>query len=411
MEQKPNVFPKKTETNTNHTQDIDQYTAKSIEDYENKKTIITNEIYTTNDVTENQMSALEIMRRRTQEQMEQKKINGFVKDESLAEKSESQKRYEEQIRLRDEQIAKNNQKIDTYQKQFNEAQNRKTVINEPTVNTPPITPPINNTLNNMEESNDDKLKQYIINLSQPNFNSPYDVIPLPSRGKLYPIKKGAIKVGYMTTADENILTSPNLLQSGLFLEVLMDRKILEPNLRYKNLHVGDRNAIMLWLRATSYGEMYPITILDENDIPFDTEINLNDLKYKELGVEPDSYGLFSFTLPLSKLELKFKFLTCGDTDEIDEMVEQDILNGIPVNNSNIYKLRRMIVSVNGDTSEQTINTLSESMRIKDSQAFLDYVEKIESGVDLNITVQTPGGGSITTFLPLNVKFFWPNIRV
>jgi hypothetical protein len=416
MEQKPNVFPNKAETNTNsnNSQDIEQYTAKSLEEYEARKKVAVEEVY--RNVEEgSQMSAVEMMRKRTEEQMNQKKEFGFVKDESLIEKSESQKRYEEQIRLRDEQIAKNNGMIDKYQQQFSEAQNRKTVMNEPPkveppANVPPIKPPTN-TLNNMNEPNDDKLKQYIINLSQPNFNSPYDVIPLPSKGKLYPMKKSSIKVGYMTTADENILTSPNLLQSGLFLEVLMDRKILEPSLRYKNLHLGDRNAIMIWLRATSYGEMYPITVLDENEIPFDTEINLNDLKYKELGVEPDSQGLFNFTLPLSKLELKFKFLTCGVVDEIDEMVEQDRLNGIPVNNSNIYKLRRMIVSVNGDTSEQTINTISESMRIKDSQAFLNYVDEIESGVDLNIKVQTPGGGSITTFLPLNVNFFWPNFRV
>lgn len=417
MEQKPNVFPTNKETNTdsNNSQGIEQYTAKSLEDYEARKQVVVNEVY--RNVEEgSQMSAVEMMRKRTEDQMNQKKEFGIVKDESLIEKSDSQKRYEEQIRLRDEQIQKNNQMIGRYQQQFSEAQNRKTVINEPTkieppTNVPPIKPPTNNTLNNMNDSNDDKLREYIVNLSQPNFNSPYDVIPLPSQGKLYPIKKSAVKVGYMTTADENILTSPNLMASGLFLEILMDRKILEPSLRYKNLHVGDRNAIMLWLRATSYGEMYPITVLDENNIPFDTEINLNDLKYKDLGAEPDAYGLFTFILPLTKIELKFRFLTCGDTDEVDEMVEQDRLKGIPVNNSSIYKLRKMIMSVNGDTSEQAINTIAESMRIKDSQAFLEYIEKIESGVDLNITVKTPGGESITTFLPLNVNFFWPNIRI
>ena len=427
MEQKPNVFPTKTETitNSNNSLGIEQYTANSLEEYEARKAIVTNEVYVNSNAPDNnvnvgydylsQNSALEAMRKRTEMQLAQKKTNGIVKDESLAEKSDSQKRYEEQVRLRDEQIEKNNQMIGRYQQQFHEAQNRKTVINEPTkidppVNVPPVKPPTN-TLNNMNESNDDKLKQYIINLSQPNFNSPYDVIPLPSEGKLYPIKKSAVKVGYMTTADENILTSPNLIQSGLFLEILMDRKILEPNLRYKDLHVGDRNAIMLWLRATSYGEMYPITILDEDGIPFETEINLNDLKYKDLGAEPDANGLFDFTLPLSKMNLKFRFLTCGDSDEIDSIVEEDKLNGNPIDNTNIYKLRRMIVSVNGDTNPETIKTVSESMRIKDSNEFFDYVDKIESGVDLNIKVQTPGGGSIATFLPLNVNFFWPKFRI
>jgi hypothetical protein len=68
------------------------------------------------------------------------------------------------------------------------------------------------------------------------------------------------------------------------------RKILEPDLRYNDL-LGDRNAIMIWLRATGYGEMYPVTLLDENGDAFDTELNLNELKTKELGAEPDDEGL------------------------------------------------------------------------------------------------------------------------
>jgi hypothetical protein len=83
------------------------------------------------------------------------------------------------------------------------------------------------------------------------------MLSLPSLGKTYRNKKPNVRLGYMTTADENILTSPNLLQSGEFFNVL---KILEPDLRYNDLLVGDRNAIMIWLRATGYGEMYPVTL-------------------------------------------------------------------------------------------------------------------------------------------------------
>jgi hypothetical protein len=56
---------------------------------------------------------------------------------------------------------------------------------------------------------------YILEISQPNYNSPFDVIPLPSLGKTYRNKKPNVRLGYMTTADENILTK-NLLQSGEF---------------------------------------------------------------------------------------------------------------------------------------------------------------------------------------------------
>ena len=175
---------------------------------------------------------------------------------------------------------------------------------------------------------------YIAQLSQPTFNTAFDVIPLPSRGKVYNGVKPSIKVSYMTTSDENILTSPNLLQSGQFLEILINRKVLEPQLRYKDLLVGDRNAIMIWLRATAYGEMYPVTLFDENDTPFDTEINLNELKIKELSVDPDSEGLFDYTFPISKNNIKFRLMTCGMSDELEEVLEKEkpvVMNEIYTN--------------------------------------------------------------------------------
>ena len=155
---------------------------------------------------------------------------------------------------------------------------------------PPAQPPVYNTASYGQ--NPSNVDPHIIELSQPNYNAPFDVITLPSKGKLYPNKKASIRLAYMTTADENILTSPNLLQSGKFLEILINRKILEPDLRYKDLHIGDRNAIMLWLRATGYGEMYPVVLQDENGEEFETDINLDDLETKDLGAEPDADGLF-----------------------------------------------------------------------------------------------------------------------
>jgi hypothetical protein len=215
----------------------------------------------------------------------------------------------------------------------------------------------------------------------------------------------------MTTADENILTSPNLLQSGEFLEILINRKMLDPALRYKDLHVGDRNAIMIWLRATGYGEMYPVTLLDEKNVPFDTDVNLNNLKTKNLGAEPDEEGLFDFQFPLCKAVIKFKLLTCGDVDTIEKLVEADKANNVPVNNTNTYTMERTIVEVNGSRDKYVIREFSNSMRIMDAKLFNDYIAKIDCGIDLDIEVGTPGGGSIKTFLPLNINFFWPNIKL
>lgn len=250
---------------------------------------------------------------------------------------------------------------------------------------------------------------YIQQLSQPQTNSAFDVIPLPSEGKLYNGIGKNIKVAFMSTADENILTSPNLLTSGKFLEILINRKILNPNLRYRDLVEGDRNAIMLWLRATGFGHMYPITVNDETGVPFETEVNLNDIKTINLSKEPDANGHFEFTLPLSGLVLKYKLLTIGESEDIAELVEYEMetLN-LPVDNTSTYTLAKQIVSIDGDTNQEAIKTLSESMRLMDGEKLKKEIESIDCGVDMTISVETPRGGSMSTFLPLNLKFFWPN---
>ena len=276
---------------------------------------------------------------------------------------------------------------------------------------PPTVPPTPPSSNG-QPNNDSPDDIYIQQLSQPQMNSAFDVIPLPSGGKLYKNKKKNIKVAYMSTADENILTSPNLLSSGQFLEILINRKILEPDLRYRDLVEGDRNAIMLWLRATGYGNMYPIVIEDEYGKPFETDVDLNEIKTVELKAEPDADGHFEFKLPVSGVVVKFKFLTVGEGEDIAEKVEYEVETlKLPINNTNTYTLAKQLVSVNGDTNPETIQSFSENMRVGDAKVLRDYIESIDCGVDLKITVGTPGGGSVSTFLPLNLKFFWPNIGV
>jgi hypothetical protein len=442
MDKKPNVIPTKEQMNAAATEKA------KLDAYETEKALVTNEIYSTavapEDTPQGHMSAVDMMRQRTFNQLQQQQQTGMVQEPLLAEKTAasvyadaSREKNEEQMRLRDEQLRINNENIQKYQHQANQASSRDNKNPEtntglytpnPTTNmnqnvqgaqnnynnnytppTPPSVPPVTNNQNFGQ--NPSNIDPYILELSQPNYNAPFDIIPLPSKGKTYRSKKANIKLAYMTTADENILTSPNLLQSGEFLEILINRKVLEPELRYKDLLPGDRNAIMIWLRATAYGEMYPVTLLDENEVPFDTEVNLNDLKTKECSIDPDEEGLFTFVLPIMKAQVKFKLLTCGEIDDLEKTILDEKEKGVPVNNLTTYKFERMIVEVNGSRDRYMIKDFANSMRISDAKSFDNYIEELESGIDLNIEVATPGGGSIATFLPLNLNFFWPNFRV
>jgi hypothetical protein len=427
-EKRPNVIPSQSQIQ-NAADEQSKLAA-----YEAEKAQVVNQIYSSVKVPENvegdnydylnQNNSVEMMMARTAAQLEMKNNMGVVKDTALSERQTTRfvtqkDPNEDLMRLRDEQLAKNRQQTQNYQKMSDEAMNRQyntttnmqtnqqSGYNQPQPSSPAITQPRIEPFVTSQTGVD----PYILELSQPNYNAPFDVIPLPSKGKLYKNKKESVRLAYMTTADENILTSPNLLQSGEFLEILINRKILEPTLRYKDLLPGDRNAIMLWLRATAYGEMYPVTLLDELNEPFDTEINLNELKTIELNENPDEEGLFYFQLPLTKAEIKFRLLTMGDVDTIEKIVTDEKERNIPVNNSNTYRLEKMIVEVNGNRDRGMVRDIANSMRISDARAFDAYVDSIESGIDLNIEVETPGGGSVATFLPLNFNFFWPNIKL
>jgi hypothetical protein len=424
--EKPNVIPNQAQRN-----EADE--RARIAKFEAEKAHATNEIYANaaqpTDTPVTHIDAVEAMRLRTEAQLNMLKTNGTVVEPNLAENPRPvlskydqevlaiRTKAEEQMKLRDAALSNNQTQTDNYHRAseglINQTYEPKTYepkTYEPTTYQPQYNPsaqqPTKESMNIPQQV--PNIDSYLIELNQPNYNTAQDTVPLPSEGKLYRNKKPSIRVSFMTTADENILTSPNLIESGQFLSILFNRKMLEPDLRYRDLHIGDRNAIMIYLRATAYGEMYPVTLLDEDGQPFDTEINLNDLKYKKLGAEPDEEGLFHFVLPLSKRQIKFKLLTCGDVDDIEVMLAKDKANNLPVNNSSTYILQKTFVEIDGIRDKNLITEFASNITIKDAKALTQYIDKIESGIDLDITIGTPRGGSITTFLPLNRNFFWPN---
>lgn len=414
-QKRPNVFPTSVKTSETNEQ---------IPNSQNDP------IGQSNQIPAGELAAAEEMRRRTEEQIR-------LRNHAIAQTNESKQAgiaaREELMREMEQKnpnpLPQDNQKeivegamsyeeIARFQKYMEQVDEKKKQqqtmqpVQQPPVQQPPVVPPTHNYGQSAILPPEKPKNVYIEQLSQPQVNSAFDVIPLPSQGKLYKNKRKNIKLAYMSTADENILSSPNLLNSGEFLEILINRKMLDTDLRYRDLIEGDRNAIMLWLRATGYGHMYPVTLEDEDGKSFETEVNLNDIKTINLTVNPDINGHFTFKLPVSGLEVKFKLLTVGDVEDISEQIDYEIdVLKMPVDNTNTYTLAKQLVSINGDENPDVIQSFSQNMRIGDGVALKKYIDSINCGVDMQITVRTPRGGSINTFLPLNLKFFWPNFRI
>lgn len=272
-----------------------------------------------------------------------------------------------------------------------------------------------------KETIEDEVKEEKVNekkeidygkISQPQMDDEYDLVPLPSKGRFYKNGKEKVKVAFLNTMDENIMTNESIISSGDFLEIIINRKLLEPNLRYKDLTIGDRNAIMIWLRSTSFGSDYTVEMINPNDYSekFQTTFDLDELKINYLNLETDEDGFMDYTFPLSKKNVKFRFLTIQDVLDIEEHVQETIkTKGEEYADGVSYTIFKHIVSIEGETDKDYIYKFSRKLRSMDSRKFLKFISENEPDIDLNVSVKTPGGESINTFLPLGQEFFWPEL--
>jgi len=277
----------------------------------------------------------------------------------------------------------------------------------------------------------------------------YDVIPLPSNGECYKTKIGRIPVAYLTAYDENLITSPNLYRDGLVIDLLLKNKIMDKSINPDDLVSGDVDAIILFLRATSYGADFPISVNDpETGENIEAVADLSKIKLKDFKLKGDENGYFDFTLPKTKKVVKFKYLTrkeeknlrtlnelenkalvAGDLRMAKKTIEDalkadDVLDGSEKTAifDNTKKLeewakkietkrrvqfnksitnRMEIVSIDGVTDRKKIKEMVDSMPAYDSLKLRRYILDNEPGVNFEIEVKRPeslGGGSFKTFL-------------
>ena len=86
---------------------------------------------------------------------------------------------------------------------------------------------------------------------------PTEVIDLPSKGLVYPkehpLSSGNVEIKYMTAKEEDILTSPNLIEKGIVLDKLLESIIVTEGVKLEDFVVGDKNTLLVSARILGYG--------------------------------------------------------------------------------------------------------------------------------------------------------------
>lgn len=324
-----------------------------------------------------------------------------------------------------------------------------------------------NRINTVSEENDSKKIDTVeeeqvmsqsetVDSEKTNFNDvdpslQYDVIQLPSNGQCYKSKIDRVPVAYLTAYDENIITSPNLYKDGLVIDFLLKNKIVNKDINVDDLVSGDADAIILFLRATSYGPDFPIVVQDpETGEQIETSVDLTTLKPKEFKLKGDENGHFEFVTPLRKDTIKFRYLTRGQERKLKQVTELEgygtkshmlererelllaaLSNDKVLNESERKSIRAAIntmknwskrlndlndseytkimtnnmqlqvVAVNGNYDKEYVRKYVNAMPARDSLALRKYINNNMPGIDFNIEIHRPeslGGGSFKTFL-------------
>lgn len=239
---------------------------------------------------------------------------------------------------------------------------------------------------------------------QQNFSLPHDIVQLPSGGIFYKSKKKSIKVGYLTAADENLLMAGNGAEN--LVMNLLRGKIYEPDLKPEDLMPTDVEAILIFLRNSSFGPEYILNLIDpKTNKSFESTVLIDELNLKVTQVKPDSSGLFTTVLPKSGVEVKLRPLTMGDIQELDNLA-----NSYPVGRvvpKQTWRLTKMIESINGNPDKGEISKFVESMPIMDSKFIKKFMNDNEPGLDLQKKVRTPSGEEMTINIVFGVEFFRP----
>lgn len=235
----------------------------------------------------------------------------------------------------------------------------------------------------------------------------YDVVELPSKGLVYPSKKKAVRVTYLTAADENILASPNLIATSSVVDELIKRKVLDKDLPTEDILEEDRQAIMIFLRNTAFGSEYNMNLTDpKTNEKFKTIVDLSRLKLKDFILVEDQNGEYSYFLKKSGVNITFKYLTRKQEQELQQIEKS--WNGVGIAPIITKRLEMMIKSLNGNRdSMQIYGFIENKMPILDSQEFRKYANENKPGVDLTQKVATPSGEEIQVEVGFGVEFFRP----
>lgn len=219
-----------------------------------------------------------------------------------------------------------------------------------------------------------------------NLQQNYEWVELPSRGRCYPIdsalRRGKVRVAYLTAKDENLTVSKKHHENKTVCQILLNSKVIDTDIDSSKFCSGDKEAIIMWLLKTGYGNI-------RNRATNET-IDFNKIEYKEFNLESDENGYFRYFLPNNMGNLVFRYLPFQEEESsiIKTIQKVKELENTDISYIDIYRtitiplLLDMIVSVeNVSDIEKWLSELSSD----ELRSLQQYITNYAPGLNIEST--------------------------
>ena len=246
-----------------------------------------------------------------------------------------------------------------------------------------------------------------------SFVVPTEFVDLPSQGRFYPEGhplhgKDCIEIKQMTAKEEDILTSRTLLKKGVALDKLIESLIVDKTINPASLLVGDRNAIIIATRVSGYGNVYETNVTCpacQTKQRYSFDLNSANIIHgqasEKLQVTDNGDGTITCVLPKTQVTVVARLLTGKE--------EKNLINTANTDTLISTQLQSIIVSVNGDSSQQAIDYLSNNLPSFDSRHLRMVMKMATPNIDLTQQFSCTNCDYTQEMeVPLTADFFWPD---
>lgn len=239
-------------------------------------------------------------------------------------------------------------------------------------------------------------------------------IDLPSKGYPYssesPLSKGFIQLKYPTACQEDILTNPQYVSNGTWMDEFVKALIVDSTINYDQILLCDKESLIIYSRIMAYGSQYKMgqTICRDCLHKYNVDVMLNQIKTKQLSKDMLSQNN-NLMLKFQDDQIQYKLLNSDDEKKIKDQLKgyQKLSKSMRIS-QNIITLKYSIVSINKNNDSSYILNYLKNMNMLRFRKFKRYITDTLPGVQMNIQYKCPNCSSIHNYpIKITFQFFWP----